>query len=366
VKVLSFEQQQYRDSYELTKLQWEIGPLAGQFQCSRNADTASGPMSGTLRCKSNACKPGDLFGCATINARDRSNRIAFVLDGWLDSGHAADLALFEVTGRSGESLRAVLETAQKAMLVLFSGGQWQSQRRRMGIAGQISCLEVANSGRGHWIIRRWLILGSEVDLSDAQRVSLSKSLTATWEKSLDKALGSVERRSVSLRPLGRSEVRYMAEYITGSVSLIDHMLVAGEDEASGAFGVRLEGEQSIAALWKLYLEESEWLRSMFRHHHAVIGLVPGAEGGVEVWSRELVPGRRTRTQRVLTPVSLPVSARGFAEFAVETKDIRFFTPRGRHPEWSALISSAGELPVAYAAIPEMPGDGNSSRRLVKK
>ena len=366
---LTTEQQLYRETHRLTKLQWEIGPLRGQFGCWRSPGIVEGgeKFDWSVRCKSSACKPGDPYGCSMLKAREYSERTKHLLGEWLGAGHQAYATLFEVTGQPGEDLRAVYRASQKAMRTLLSGKRWVGRKQRFGISGQITSLSFAKSAQGSWIVRRWLILAMGVSLVDAEESELAEFLEDMWARSLLTG-GMLSYRVKALHQVTSGGAPGLAQFITGCFSPLDPAPTAGIRELEATFGVPGQGEESTIDLAVRYEGVSVELKGLFDQFEGRTGLIRTEVGGLHMNCQ--VPVISKSGRRWMRPsvhmIELPERATDFAEYATETFGSTMWTATGDAPEWRRLRIQASELGTPYLPPPEMPELNRPGNRIMRK
>lgn len=187
------------------------------------------------RCKSNACRPGNPFGCADINARMFRNRTAHVLNAWLGAGHAIYLAAFAATGEEGASLNDVMSAVQKGVRAAVLDRA--PELAHAGVVGRIFGRSVAYGPGKRWTVRRWVLLGTERHLEDLALNRLDTGIGRAWSRVAAKNPLFVDARRFSVRSIAKFEVRGVTELIWGSPS-------SSIEDSEDAFteGLRIEYE----------------------------------------------------------------------------------------------------------------------------
>lgn len=204
------------------------------------------------RCKSNACRPGNPFGCADINARMFRNRTAHILNAWLGAGHAIYLAAFAATGEDGASLNDVMSAVQKGVraAVLDRG----PELAHAGVVGRTFGRSVAYGPGKRWTVRRWVLLGMERHLDNRALNRLDNGIGRAWSRVTAENPLFSDARTFSVRSIAKFEVRGVTELIWGSPSSLIE-----DSEAAFTEGLRIEYEiadvrRSPADLCRAYFD----------------------------------------------------------------------------------------------------------------
>ena len=355
-KWLASERRAYLDSIDTLTTQWAIGPLEGHRGCCRIPGWETDRLlsigakvrtwqfaSGYMRCKSTSCLPDSIFGCAQTNARHEWAQNELIMNGWLAAGHSLYVMQLETRGEAGLMLASVMEASQLAMKRALGRSVWSSQRDRLGISGQISTISAARGKSGSWIVRRWIVLGTEEELSASELALVEQGLHVRWQRSLASSYEPVRGRSTELVDINESDVAGISRSITG-YTWASHPAIDEYIPDPRLVLKSLQKEESPADLSRRYRSHKMQLEQPY-------------EEARENYLARRANAVQKESPRSFVPDGLPAGSLDFIDYAVAMFRIKKRSvnlrrnPRGTESLWNELVKEARKLKPKYIEVP---------------
>jgi len=208
------EMQLYRRSRERLRQQRAFGPTPMLRDCSKSWEYGwTNQIDGRRACRSDACRPGDPWGCSALKIRRFRVWTSELLRRWLRADRAAFIGLFEVTGERSGNLAELWEASSEALKAAV-----QKRRRSLqsaGASGFLYTRAVTRSVKREWIVRRWVVVGFGGELDAWALQSLSARVGESWDDSAVARRGVAAARFVGFAPVQRHEVDAVAQVVVG-------------------------------------------------------------------------------------------------------------------------------------------------------
>lgn len=131
---------------------------------------------------------GRVWLCAVCAAKIRARRgdeIAEAVGRWIAAGHAAYFATATLSHDQGDALATTLDILTQSWRALSSGKQYQAEKKRHGIVGNIKAVEVTHGRCGwHPHIHAVVLTRDWVDIGSGAMADWFAALDARWARAL--------------------------------------------------------------------------------------------------------------------------------------------------------------------------------------